>query len=61
MIETFAFELGDKAKIIAGGEVGVVIARAEYAHSERQYFLRYRAGDHRSVEQWWGESALDAA
>jgi hypothetical protein len=54
------FELGATAKLVSG-EQGEVIGRAEYAHSERNYYLRYVAGDGRTVEAWWGESALSAA
>ncbi len=32
--------------------------RAEFAQDEPSYKLRYKAGDGRQVEQWWGQSAL---
>lgn len=41
-------------------ERGEVIARAEYQHTENNYLIRYRAGDGRQVESWWGESAIRA-
>ena len=56
--ETFAFQLGQQLRIAASGESGEVIGRAQYARSENQYLLRYRAADGRAVEGWWGESAL---
>lgn len=54
----FKFELGGRAMLKESGEQGDVTARAEYAHSEPQYLLRYCAGDGRQVEAWWGESAF---
>jgi hypothetical protein len=59
LIEDFAFALGVQVTI-AGNESGKVIGRSEYAHAERSYLIRYRAGDGRTVEGWWGESALTA-
>jgi hypothetical protein len=53
------FELGERVAIAGGSEMGVIIGRAEYAHSENQYFVRYIAGDGRAAEAWWGESALE--
>lgn len=60
MNNDWKFELGAKAQLVSG-EAGEVIGRAEYAHTERNYLLRYVAGDGRAVESWWGESALTAA
>ena len=40
-------------------EVGVVVARAEYAFRENQYLIRYKAADGRQVEAWWGASAIE--
>jgi hypothetical protein len=57
----FKFELSAKLKITESGEEGVCVGRAEYAHTGRNYLLRYCAGDGRAVEQWWGESALEPA
>jgi hypothetical protein len=54
----FRFEINQAVMITASGESGVVVGRAEYATSENSYYVRYRAGDGRAVEQWWQESAL---
>lgn len=58
---TFKFELKTEAIITVSGEIGTIIARAEYDESENQYFLRYRAADGRAVESWWCESAISPA
>lgn len=55
------FDLFTCAQIAVSGEIGEVIARAEYAHGETMYLLRYRSTDGKAVEQWWGESALTVA
>ncbi|MCA1337377.1 hypothetical protein [Pseudooceanicola marinus] len=57
----FAFDMGAKLKLKASPEAGVVIGRGQIAHSEDIYLLRYCAGDGRQVENWWGESAVEAA
>ena len=54
----FNFDLGDVVVIICSLEFGTIIARADYAEGENQYLVRYKAGDGRAVESWWGESAL---
>lgn len=55
----FKFDNGDQVAVFKSGEVGEIIGRAEYANgNENQYFVRYVAGDGRSVESWWAESAL---
>lgn len=57
----FKFNNGDQVAVFKSGETGDVIARAEYANgNENQYLVRYVAGDGRSVESWWAESALVA-
>lgn len=57
---SFAFELGQPARISASHEAGNIIARSEALHGENQYLLRYKANDGRAVEAWWAESALQA-
>ena len=57
----FAFELEAKVKLKLSGEKGEVIGRAEYTYCENHYMVRYRAGDGRQTESWWGESAIEAA
>ncbi len=54
----FEFELGANVEIIASKEYGEIVARAQYSTGENQYLLRYKAGDGRAVEAWWGESAI---
>lgn len=52
------FALGSTVNMKFSDEFGEVIARAEYTTSENAYLVRYKAGDDRQVESWWGESAL---
>ncbi len=54
------FNLKQQTKIIASGETGEIIGRAEYTSSENTYLLRYKAADGRAVENWWNESAIEA-
>lgn len=58
MRQDFKFNMGDMLTITASGERGEVIATAAYATMENQYQIRYKAGDGRATEAWWGESAL---
>lgn len=55
---SFKFNLSDSVNIAASGETGEVIGRAEYSNAENGYLVRYKAGDGRATESWWGESAL---
>jgi len=55
----FIYLLGDQVCIVASGEHGEVIGRAEYSNDENTYYIRYKAADGRAVESWWNESALD--
>lgn len=57
----FTHQFGDTVKMNQSGEVGEVIARAEFQHSEPSYLVRYCAGDGNQVENWWGESAIEPA
>lgn len=54
------FNMNQIVKLIASGESGTVVGRAEYAHSEPSYLVRYKAADGRQVEGWWSESAIEA-
>lgn len=54
----FTFELNQPVKIIASGELGHIVGRAEYSNSIDTYFVRYKSADGRAVEQWWSEDAL---
>lgn len=57
----FEFNLAQIVRLVDSTETGTVIARAEYLNGENQFFVRYRAGDGRLTEAWWGASALEAA
>jgi hypothetical protein len=59
-VESFKFSLGQKVKLVESGECGVVTGRAEYQCDQNGYYVRYKAGDGRQVEQWWGENAIEA-
>ncbi len=56
----FKFDMKQVVKLTDSGELGTVWARSEYATSEPQYLLRYKAADGRATECWWPESALEA-
>jgi hypothetical protein len=58
MGDGFKFAIGQTVRLAKSSEEGEVIGRAEYAAGERQYYLRYCAGDGRQCESWWGESAI---
>lgn len=55
----FLFPMGSTLLIITSNERGEVIGRAQNAHAEDCYNLRYAAADGRAVEQWWSASALE--
>lgn len=55
----FMFDLGDRVHMTESAEVGTIIGRAQYQTSENTYLVRYRAGDGRQTECWWGESAIN--
>ena len=57
-MNNFKFELGFNVSIMASGESGEVIGRAQFVSSENSYQVRYKAADGRGVEMWWQESAL---
>ena len=55
----FAFVMRQVVRLVENpDEFGTIIARAEYAHGENSYLVRYKNGQGAMVEQWWGESAL---
>ncbi|MCZ4268991.1 hypothetical protein O4H48_13915 [Rhodobacteraceae bacterium G21628-S1] len=56
----FNYEFGDTVKLVESDETGTVIGRGEFQHSENTYLIRYRAGDGRQAEAWWGESSITA-
>ena len=55
----FKFNHGDKVQIVASGETGEVIGRADYKTAEDNYYLRYKAADGRAVEAWWQVDAIE--
>lgn len=57
-MSNFRFNLNQQVAIVASGESGQVIGRAQYSTGQDQYFIRYLAADGRAVESWWGEDAL---
>lgn len=57
-MDKLKYSLGQRVSLAESGEEGDVIARAEYQHGEPAYLVRYKAGDGRQAEAWWGESAL---
>jgi hypothetical protein len=57
----FRFALADRVAIMASGEDGTVVGRAEYTNAGSTYLVRYRATDGRAIEAWWAEDALVAA
>lgn len=54
----FTFALNQSVVINASSEEGRVISRAQYATSEDDYLLHYRAADGRAVTGWFGESMI---
>lgn len=55
------YKLDQVVKLIESDETGTVIGRAEYSSCEPSYYVRYKAGDGRQVEAWWGESSIVAS
>ncbi|WP_392433184.1 hypothetical protein ACF3VQ_01995 [Yersinia sp. HM-2024] len=56
----FKFELNQVVEPRISDEWGEVIGRAEYAHSENQYFIFYKTADGRALKDWFNESELEA-
>ena len=55
----FKFDLNCNVRILCSDEIGEVIGRAEYKHSNNSYLIRYKCADGRAVENWWNEDALE--
>lgn len=55
------FQLRQIVKLAESQESGTLIGRAEYVNSGASYLVRYKSADGSQVEQWWGESAIEAA
>lgn len=51
-------DLGEIVTNRSSGEQGEVLGRAEYAHSEPTYMVRFKAADGRAGQEWWEESVL---
>lgn len=60
-MDDLKFKLGQHVRLKTSDEEGHVEGRAEYEASEPSYYIRYRGGDGRQIEAWWGESALTEA
>lgn len=56
----FKFELSQLVEPRISDEWGEVRGRAEYAASENQYFIFYKAADGRALSAWFNESELEA-
>lgn len=55
------YKLNQKIKLALTEEQGIVIGIADYAESEEvgtRYYVRYKAGDGRQVEEWFTDGAL---
>ena len=59
-LKEFAFALGERVKIDASGEAGVVIARSDHADASDQYLIRYADANGVASEHWWSVSALSS-
>jgi len=57
-MKEFEFSLGQAVRLAGSDERGTIVARAEYAESNPQYYVRYKDGTGRMTEQWWTGSAL---
>ena len=58
--QKFKFELSQLVNMRVSNECGWVQARAQYAHSENQYLIHYRAADGCARTNWYSQSVLDA-
>ena len=58
---SFKFALEQQVVIASSDATGVVIARAEYTYAEQLYLLRFADKQGLAREEWWTESALEAA
>lgn len=56
----FTFDLSQLVNMRISDEWGEVQARAQYAHSENQYLIHYKATDGCARTDWFAESVLDA-
>ncbi|HAJ5472307.1 TPA: hypothetical protein NRN43_000588 [Escherichia coli] len=56
----FKFELSQLVEVRISDEWGEVRGRAQYAGSENQYLIHYKAADGRAMTEWFGESMLEA-
>jgi hypothetical protein len=55
------FNLGDKVRIIASGETGVVKGLAIYDIGPPAAYIHYKAADGRATSCWWSEDLLEPA
>lgn len=61
MEKTFAFEFGDRVKLVESDEKGTVIGRAEYPNRPNNYFLRYKNVKGAQATSWWDEEHIEKA
>lgn len=61
LFKAFRFSIGERVSIVASGETGKVVGRAEFATAEPSYLIRYARADGVATEAWWPESALEQA
>lgn len=59
-MDDLKYAVGQRVRLTESDEEGSIIGRAEYEAAEPSYLIRYRAGDGRQVQDWWGESAVRA-
>jgi hypothetical protein len=60
-MQAFRYALGQNVTLMASGERGIIIGRAEYLEAFPGYLVRYRAADGRATEGWWTQPALENA
>lgn len=58
--QKFKFDLSQLVELNISDEFGEVIARAQYAHDQNQYYIHYKAADGCARTQWFGEHQLSA-
>lgn len=55
---SFRFELRQPVRIHPSGDIGTVIGRAEYAHANPSYLVRYVDKQGVAREEWWTDDAV---
>lgn len=57
-VEAWKYKIGQRVALKLSREAGEVIGRAEYADSNKDYLVRYMAGNGCQCEGWFKASAL---